>query len=85
MAPGRGGGSGVGERTIWPDELPATGGNWLRALLYYPVAKGYWRQHEFWDGTYTVTDCFEILEVIAKEEAEKIELQVKLAALKAMP
>lgn len=29
--------------------------------MYQPVIMGYWRQHELWDGTYTVGDLLEIL------------------------
>ncbi len=29
-----------------------------------PVAAGMWRQHEMWDGTYTLDDLLDILELI---------------------
>lgn len=33
---------------------------------------GYWRQHEVWDGTYTVDDLYDIIELMAvKIENEK--------------
>lgn len=32
----------------------------------------YWRQHELWDGTYTLDDLWDILEVMAiKNENER--------------
>jgi len=32
--------------------------------VYAPVAAGKWLQHELWDGTYTLDDLFDILEVM---------------------
>ena len=32
--------------------------------LYNPVLYGFWRQHELWDGTYTINDLFDINEAI---------------------
>ena len=29
------------------------------------MAEGFWRQHELWDGTYTVRDLLDIHELIA--------------------
>lgn len=29
-----------------------------------PVAAGMWRQHEMWDGTYTLDDLLDIIELI---------------------
>ena len=29
-----------------------------------PVAAGMWRQHELWDGTYTLDDLLDIVEMI---------------------
>ena len=34
-------------------------------FLYMPVAAHYWKHHELWDGTYTIDDLFDIVEVIA--------------------
>ncbi|QTE70208.1 hypothetical protein JRC49_10390 [Clostridiales bacterium FE2011] len=28
------------------------------------MAEGYWRQHELWDGTYTLDDLLDITELI---------------------
>ena len=29
-----------------------------------PVAAGFWKQHELWDGTYTLDDLLDITEMI---------------------
>ena len=29
-----------------------------------PVAAGFWKQHELWDGTYTLDDLLDITELI---------------------
>lgn len=33
-------------------------------ILYIPVLKRLWKQHELWDGTYTITDLFDITEAL---------------------
>ena len=33
-------------------------------FLFLPVAAGFWRQHELWDGTYTLDDLLDITEMI---------------------
>ena len=33
-------------------------------FLFLPVAAGFWRQHELWDGTYTLDDLLDIVELI---------------------
>ena len=33
-------------------------------FLFLPVAAGHWRQHELWDGTYTLEDLLDITEMI---------------------
>ena len=33
-------------------------------FLFLPVAAGYWKQHELWDGTYTLDDLLDITELI---------------------
>ena len=33
-------------------------------VLFLPVAAGLWQQHELWDGTYTLNDLLDILEVL---------------------
>jgi hypothetical protein len=32
--------------------------------LYFPVLAGQWRQHELWDGTYTLDDLLDIQEAL---------------------
>jgi len=40
--------------------------------LFLPVAAGFWRQHELWDGTYTLDDLPDIVELIrVRRENEK--------------
>ena len=33
-------------------------------FLFLPVAAGLWRQHELWDGTYTLDDLLDAAEMI---------------------
>ncbi len=33
-------------------------------FLFLPVAAGMWKQHELWDGTYTLDDLLDITEMI---------------------
>ena len=41
-------------------------------MLFIPVEYGYWKQKETWDGTYTIDDLMDILEVIqVKNENER--------------
>ncbi len=41
------------------------------AFLYAPVVDGMWRQHEVWDGTYTLGDLLDAHEMMAvKNENE---------------
>ena len=41
-------------------------------FLFLPVAAGFWRQHELWDGTYTLDDLLDITELIrVRRENEK--------------
>ena len=37
----------------------------LDAFLFLPVAAGMWKQHELWDGTYTLDDLLDAIELIA--------------------
>ncbi|MBR0513344.1 MAG: hypothetical protein IJK06_03730 [Clostridia bacterium] len=32
--------------------------------MFLPVALGFWKQHELWDGTYTLDDLLDIVELI---------------------
>ena len=36
----------------------------LDAFLFLPVAAGIWKQHELWDGTYTLDDLLDAIELI---------------------
>ena len=35
-----------------------------RLTLFLPVAAGMWKQHQLWDGTYTLDDLLDIVELI---------------------
>ena len=43
--------------------LPVTCPN-IDEFLFLPVALGYWKQHELWDGTYTLDDLLDAAELI---------------------
>ena len=45
------------------DFIPAACPN-LNEFLFLPVALGFWKQHELWDGTYTLDDLLDIVELI---------------------
>ena len=36
----------------------------INELAFLPVAAGLWRQHELWDGTYTLDDLLDIVEML---------------------
>ena len=56
--------------------IPAEAPN-IDELAFVPVAAGYWRQHELWDGTYTLDDLLDILELIAlRQENERRAMEV---------
>jgi hypothetical protein len=41
-------------------------------LLFAPVIAGYWKHREIWDGTYTLDDLLDIIEVMeVKNENER--------------
>ncbi len=43
----------------------------LDGFAFMPVAAGFWRQHELWDGTYTLDDLLDVAELIrVKRENE---------------
>ncbi len=44
--------------------MPVTPPN-LDEFLFLPVAAGLWRQHELWDGTYTLDDLLDAVELIS--------------------
>ncbi|MCL1999704.1 MAG: hypothetical protein FWG65_13175 [Turicibacter sp.] len=33
-------------------------------MLFAPVIAGHWRQHETWDGTYSLDDLLDIIEAM---------------------
>ena len=37
-----------------------------------PVALGYWKQHELWDGTYTLDDLLDAAELIQVRRENEI-------------
>ena len=42
-----------------------------------PVAAGMWKQHELWDGTYTLDDLLDVVELIRvrrENEARAMEM-----------
>ena len=52
-------------------ELPARAAGYLPVscpnideFLFLPVAEGLWRQHELWDGTYTLDDLMDAVEMV---------------------
>ena len=63
--------------------------NWLiaepanyDAFLFAPVAAGFWKQHELWDGTYTLGDLLDIHEMmtVKQENVHRATEQAKLEA-----
>jgi len=36
----------------------------INEFLFAPVVEGMWRQHELWDGTYTLDDLLDIHEIL---------------------
>ena len=61
----------VGDGERQPGYIPLTCPN-IDEFLFLPVAAGMWRQHELWDGTYTLDDLLDIAELIrVRRENEK--------------
>ena len=58
--------------TVPPPFPPAEAPN-IDELAFLPVSAGLWRQHELWDGTYTVDDLLDIIEMmqVAKENERR--------------
>ena len=47
-------------------------------FLFLPVALGYWKQYELWDGTYTLDDLLDIAELAeVRRENETRAMEVK--------
>ena len=44
----------------------------LDEFLFLPVATGLWRQHELWDGTYTLDDLLDAVELIRTRRENEI-------------
>lgn len=45
----------------------------ISEYLFTPIIAGHWRQHELWDGTYTIDDLADIHEMmIIQNENEQI-------------
>ena len=40
-------------------------------MAFLPVSAGLWRQHELWDGTYTLGDLLDALELLALREENR--------------
>ena len=38
---------------------------------FAPVLKGFWKQHELWDGTYLLTDLLDIHEAMSVQQANE--------------
>ena len=49
---------------------PVEGANY-DAFLMTPVIDGMWRQHETWDGTYTLSDLLDAHEMLAVREENR--------------
>ena len=48
----------------------------LDEFAFLPVTAGMWRQHELWDGTYTLDDLLDAVEVIrVRRENEQTALE----------
>ena len=61
-----------------PNYLPVTCPN-IDEFLFLPVALGYWKQHELWDGTYTLDDLLDIAELAEiRRENETRALEARL-------
>ena len=54
------------------DYVPVSCPN-IDEFLFLPVALGYWKQHELWDGTYTLDDLLDIAELaeVRRENEER--------------
>lgn len=48
--------------------------------IWRPVMAGHWRQHELWDGTYTIIDLFDVHEMM--DVMQENERRANAAALR---
>ena len=53
------------------DYVPVSCPN-IDEFLFLPVALGYWKQHELWDGTYTLDDLLDAAELIQVRRENEI-------------
>ena len=44
----------------------------LDEFLFLPVSAGLWQQHELWDGTYTLDDLLDAVELIMVKRAREV-------------
>ena len=44
----------------------------LDEFLFLPVSAGMWKQHELWDGTYTLDDLLDAVELIRVRRENEI-------------
>ena len=44
-------------------------------FAFLPVTAGMWRQHELWDGTYTIDDLLDIAELIRVRRENEMRAQ----------
>ena len=44
----------------------------LDEFLFLPVSAGLWKQHELWDGTYTLDDLLDAAELISVKREKNI-------------
>ena len=57
--------------------IPLTCPN-IDEFLFLPVAAGMWKQHELWDGTYTLDDLLDAAELVqVRRENEARAMEVK--------
>ena len=48
-------------------------------FAFLPVTAGMWQQHELWDGTYTLDDLLDVVEIIrVKRENENRAMEARL-------
>ena len=51
-------------------------------ILFSPVIAGHWKQHETWDGTYSLDDLLDIIEVmhVRAENERRAQEQARINA-----
>ena len=48
----------------------------LDEFLFLPVSAGLWKQHELWDGTYTLDDLLDATELILVKRARERKMRL---------